>query len=538
MGAGHGEATRLDVSEVDYELLDAALAAGAGDPSAVRLGLLNDFLGPGRFGRMFGQLPRFRPPDEGLEALGSAMRDELPQAPEGDSDIAAGITYLGQFLDHDITLDKTVGFPEIDDAATIAQARSPSLDLDSVYGMGPELQPELYDPSFPPESARFRIGQTSEVGTPLGQGLPNAQTMLPNDLPRAGDRTAVIPDARNDENLIVAQLHLAFLKFHNEVIDRISEPTAPPPGGYETCCYSRPDGGDTQFHRALREVRFHYQWLIVHEFLGSIVDAAVLADVLQYGLRHYRPQPGAPFMPVEFSVAAYRLGHSMVRERYDYNRAFNDDGPPAITDATLSLLFAFTGKGGFLPPGTHDTLPSNWIADWRRFFDFGRPELVNPARGLDTRISLQLHNLPTPSVAAEPPVSLPARNLLRGARVGLPTGQDVAGALGVAALDEATLASGPQGEVVRQFGFERQTPLWYYVLKEAELGGGNRLGAVGSRIVAEVIVGLLLASPHSYWSQDPSWTPTLGAAPGAFTMADLIRLGGDVNPLGPGPEGP
>jgi hypothetical protein len=227
----------------------------------------------------------------------------------------------------------------------------------------------------------------------------------------------------------------------------------------------------------------------------------------------------------------------MVRERYDYNRAFNDDGPPALADATLGLLFAFTGSGGFLPPNTHDTLPSNWVIDWRRFFDFGRAELVNRARRLDTRITLQLHALPSPGVAGEPPTSLPARNLVRGARVGLPTGQAVAHALGLPALDEAALTTGPQGEVLRQFGFERETPLWYYVLKEAEHGGRNRLGPVGSRIVAEVFVGLLEGSPHSFLSEDRSWTPTLGSEPGSFTMADLIRLTGDVNPLGPGPEG-
>jgi hypothetical protein len=538
MYRGHGDATRLKVPDVDYPAFDAALENGGTDPAAVRIGMLNDFLGPGRFGRMFGDLAKFRPSDEGLEELGRAMRDEVPQDPAGDADVPAGMTYLGQFIDHDITGDKTVGFPEIEDVETIEQARSPSLDLDCLYGMGPVAQPELYDPSFPPDRARFRIGLTSENGTPLGQGLPNAPTLMPNDLPRAADRMAIIADHRNDENLVVAQLHLAFLKFHNAVMDSIPGPQQPPAGGYESCSYSRPDGGDTLFHRALKQVRYHYQWIVLREFLPSIVDATVLQEVLADGPKSFTFADGKPFMPVEFAVGAYRFGHSQVRERYDYNRVFNGGGPPALADGTLGLLFAFTGKSGFLPPNTHDTLPSNWVADWRRFFDFGRADLVNKTRKLDTRISLQLHELPSPSVAAEPPEALPVRNLFRGARVGLPTGQAVAGSIGAPVLDEAALTAGRQGDVLRQFGFERETPLWYYVLKEAEHGGGERLGPVGSRIVCEVFVGLLRGSPHSFLSEDPGWTPTLGPTPGNFSVADMIRLTGDINPLGAGAEGP
>jgi hypothetical protein len=277
---------------------------------------------------------------------------------------------------------------------------------------------------------------------------------------------------------------------------------------------------------------------VLREFLPSIVDATVLQEVLADGPKSFTFADGKPFMPVEFAVGAYRFGHSQVRERYDYNRVFNGGGPPALADGTLGLLFAFTGKSGFLPPNTHDTLPSNWVADWRRFFDFGRADLVNKTRKLDTRISLQLHELPSPSVAAEPPEALPVRNLFRGARVGLPTGQAVAGSIGAPVLDEAALTAGPQGDVLRQFGFERETPLWYYVLKEAEHGGGERLGPVGSRIVCEVFVGLLRGSPHSFLSEDPGWTPTLGPTPGNFSVADMIRLTGDINPLGAGAEGP
>jgi len=529
MACGHGKGVRLDIGDVKLDL-DGA--------DEVRAGQLNAFLGPGKFGRMFDGLDKFRPSDASLQELAAAMTDVTPQDASGDSQVPAGITYLGQFIDHDITRDKTQGFPEIDDVKTIEQARSPSLDLDSLYGMGPVMQQELYDPLFPPERARFVIGKTSAVETPLGQGLGMAPTLLPHDLPRNGDRSAIIGDPRNEENLVIAQTHLAFLKFHNAVMAVTPGPQQPPKGGYETCCYSRPDGGDTLFHRAQKLVRYHYQWIVLHEYLESIVSAGAVADVLANGRQFYEFPEGEPFMPVEFSVAAYRFGHSMIRERYDWNRTFNNDGPPALTDGSLLLLFLFTGGGGFAPPGAHVALPSNWIIDWRRFFDFGRADLVNATRKMDTHISPMLHTLPSPSVVDAPPISLPERNLKRGSRVGLPTGQDVADAMGVTPLTQAEMTSGPQGEVVKEHGFDQKTPLWYYVLKESEINGGERLGEVGSRILAEVFVGLMEGSPHSYLSEDPDWTPTLGATPGTFTMSDLIRMGGEINALGPGPEGP
>jgi len=535
MPCNHGKGFRLDIPNVDLEQFDD-------DGEATRVGLLNGFLGPGKFGRMFPDSEKFRPDDADLTELAQVMRDNAPQDPSGDSQIPGGITYLGQFIDHDITGDKTAGFPEIDDVATIEQARSPSLDLDSVYGMGPQMQPELYDPAFPPDRARFLIGKTSPKPSLLGIGLGDAPTLLAHDLPRGPDSTALIGDGRNEENLVIAQTHLAFLKFHNAVMDVTPGPEAPPAGGYDSCCYSRPDGGDTLFHRAQRIVRFHYQWIVLHEFLESIIDPAVLQDVLDNGLKFYELKDGKPYMPVEFSVAAYRFGHSMIRENYGWNRTFNNAGSPALTAAVFKLLFAFTRGGGFQPSGdgtlADTALPSNWVIDWRRFFDFGAGEaLLNKARQMNTLISPMMHALPSPSVAAEAPVSLPDRNLRRGSRVGLPTGQDVADAMGLPKLSAAVLGSGAQGPVVKQLGFDVKTPLWYYVLREAEEGGGERLGAVGSRILAETFVGMLKGSPHSYLSDEPGWTPHLGQAPGSFEMSELITMAGEINVLGVGIEG-
>jgi len=515
---GHGEAERLVVADADLKRFDEAVAGGDLGEELTRTILRNNFLGPKRFGKMFPDLEPFRPPDDALRNLGQAMREVQTGEPaSGDSEIPAGFTYLGQFIDHDITFDQTVGFPEIDDPEEIEQARTPTLDLDSLYGLGPRRQPELYETGTPAANAHFKIGLTSSTPSPAGQGLPNLPVSMPNDLPRTG-RVAVIGDPRNDENLVVAQTHLAFLKFHNRVMETLPE------GSEE------PDEENRPFRRARRTVRWHYQWLILNDFLPRILDRDVLNDVRNNGRRFYdfdaAPFDGRPFMPLEFSVAAYRLGHSMVRETYDYNRAFNGLGPPALSDATLGLLFAFTGSGGGAP------IPSNWIIDWRRFFRVGPSELRNVARRLDPRLVTQLHQLP--GTTPGQPRSLAVRNLLRGSRVGLPTGQDVAEAMGATALTPEEVADGIDGAILRQHGFHRRTPLWYYVLKEAVVqGDGERLGEVGSRIVGEVFVGLLEGDPTSFLSREPDWTPELPARrTDDFEMADLLRFVGEINPIG------
>jgi len=554
MGAvrmGHGGADRLLVDDFDVERFDQLVDGGGDDAEAIRLVGSNRFLGPNRFGRLFPDRVKFRPPDQALTDLGMAMRETAPTDPAlNNSTIPSGFTYFGQFVDHDITFDQTSGFPLINDPDEIASARTPTLDLDSLYGLGPVRQPELYDPSFPADRARFLLGLTSSVASGGGIGQPDVPTGLPNDLPRRADRSAIIGDRRNDENLLIAQTHLAMLKFHNRVMDVAVAGTEGDDeaarGAKAKARYTQAeeDRSKTAFHRARRMVRWHYQWIVLHDFLPRLVEPSVLADVLEHGRKFYdfkkKPFRGEPFMPLEFSVAAYRFGHSMIRQSYNHNRVFNAGGPPALTDGSLSLLFAFTGGGGFLPPNTHSSLPSNWIVDFRRFFDLGRADLINFTRKIDTKIVPQLHTLPVPSVVGGPPASLPVRNLLRGSRVGLPSGQDTAKAMNLTPLTAAQVAGGDDAAILQQHGLDRSTPLWYYLLKEAEVeGGGNHLGQVGSRILSEVFVGMLEGDKNSFLSKKKNWTPTLPAAvPGTFTMADLLRFVDDINPLGPGPEGP
>jgi hypothetical protein len=283
----HGDATRLVVEGVDAKeinkIIDEIVASGRVDDGAVRedavrMAVANNFLGPKRFGKLFPDLDPFRPPDVDLRRLGRAMKESVSEDPEsGDSEIPAGFTYLGQFVDHDITFDQTVGFPVINDPEEIEQARTPTLDLDSLYGLGPRRQPELYDPSTPPSRARFRIGLTGSTF--------DVNVALPNDLPRRPDSAALIGDPRDDENLVVAQTHLAFLKFHNQVIDSV--PQGDDDDEYATFTQDEEDRKNTPFHQAHRLVRWHYQWLVLNDFLPRLVEPTVLNNIRTNGRRFF-----------------------------------------------------------------------------------------------------------------------------------------------------------------------------------------------------------------------------------------------------------
>ncbi|MEZ4710790.1 MAG: peroxidase family protein [Caldilineaceae bacterium] len=347
-------------------------------------------------------------------------------------------------------------------------------------------------------------------------------SVLPNDLPRNEEGAAVIGDPRNDENLAVAQTHLAFLKLHNVVVAQLAAL------GYF---------GHELYKRARILTTLHYQWIVLHDFLPRIIDPAVLKQVMHTDAsqRIFQIVPGEePTMPIEFSVAAYRLGHSMIRDFYSWNRFF--------PGASLVQLFQFTKGSGDL--AGLPTVPSNWPIDWRRFYEFGEvfaeeaQPPVNHTRTIDTAMALNLRSLPGFEHLG-PQASLAVRNLLRGRLLGLPSGQDVANFLGVETLMPEQLCHGPHGEIIQKYGFDTQTPLWYYILKEAEVRThGQRLGPVGSRIMAETFVGLIEGSRISILAPEYRyWRPMLPARrPGHFTMADLLLLVNDLNPLGANEE--
>ena len=485
---------------------------------------------PGKFGRMFPSLPPLEVADDPLFELAQAMLDTGPALPNGDAtNIPAGFTYFGQFVDHDITLDLTPLDLQKADPLGIQNFRSPALDLDALYGPGPQLAPYMYarDPSSFAMTGKLLIGRAAQSPNIGGGGQIPA---LPNDLPRSNEGRAVIGDERNDENLLVAQTHLSLLKFHNKVIDMLRSRPAPLTGA-------------ALFEEARRIVTWHYQWIVLFDFVERLTEDGLVRRIKHEGRKYYRFRT-TPYMPVEFSAAAYRLGHSMVRERYQHNRIFGF----AIAD--LATLFHFTGKSGGIVGDLSDNeiggpgqdmrkLPSNWAIDWRSFYEVITPQpagvTLNHARALDPFIVPALHTLPGEQGRN---LVLPFRNLARGVRLGLPSGQNVAYAMGMTPLtgDElgTDIGGGTDGTVLKAQGLQTATPLWYYILKEAQLmHQGQRLGPVGSTIIAEVFLGLVHGDHKSFLWQRSNWTPELpGGTPGDFTMADMLNFVGDLNPIG------
>jgi hypothetical protein len=348
------------------------------------------------------------------------------------------------------------------------------------------------------------------------------------------DGTAIIGDPRNDENLVIAGLHAAFLLFHNRVVDGLRqtgedrEMVVEDAEEVATSEAEEASRGRNVFVAARRLVAWHYHWIIVNEFLPQIVGAPLVRDILTSGCRFFRPHRGRQSIPVEFQAAAYRFGHSLVRPSYRANLA-GDAGQPFF-----GFIFHPAGQGQPDPVDLRGgaRAPRRFIG-WQTFFNFGGDQAANvrPSKTIDTRISTPLFNLPLGAIASgDPPTALPQRNLLRHLTWSLPSGQAVAAAmripvLGANQLQELT----PFGA-----GFERSTPLWYYILKEAEMMGGGHLGGVGARIVAEVFLGLLTLDSRSYLSQRPRWRPTLPSrTPGRFDMVDLLTLAG-VDPASRG----
>ena len=481
-----------------------------------------------RFNRLFPQLSPFRPSRQALEELGETM-GELQPVGIADSLIPSGFTYFGQFVDHDITFDKTEGLPTADlDPAEIIQGRSPSLDLDSIYGRGPAEEPELYDPAG---NGLLKLGITT--ASPAGLDPAQATLTLPNDLPRHTEGPpflAIIGDPRNDENLAVAQTHLAVLKFHNKVHAHLASQTGAPTG-------------DALFQQARETVTRHYQWILLHDFLPRVAQQSAIDAVLANGRKYYQLDPTAePAMPVEFSVGAYRMGHSMIRDSYEWNKVFRTGGPLGGTTGTLRLLFRFTGSG----QGASPTLPTNWIVDWNLMYDFtegtaSSPDpKVNRTKQLDTTLASGLEALPEfggVGLAA----MLAVRNLIRGSILGLPSGQDLAKHIGAPVMSPAEILNGlppEQATVVTRHGFENTTPLWFYLLKEARhFENGEKLGPVGSILLAEVFHGLIQGSRTTILDScgKLAWTPTLpGAVACNFKMTDLLNFLGaaELNPLG------
>jgi hypothetical protein len=481
----------------------------------------------GRFGRLFRSLPpaQFGSTEgenvKNLTLLGQKMSADFDAPKDGKDDEESGIpalyTYFGQFLDHDITFDPASSLQMQDDPDALTDFRTPAFDLDNVYGRGPDDQPYMYD-----GSSSFLLG------SPLTGGDPKA-----TDLPRnaASPARALIGDPRNDENSIVSQLQGLFHRFHNRMVA---------------------ENSTLAFEQIQKLVRFHYQYVLLNDFLPRIVHSSVIAELKTNGaydekkLKFFHWKNG-PFMPVEFSVASYRLGHSMIRPGYRLNDSvllpiFPVASPPAPPPGLPE------GLTGFRP-----MIPA-WGIDWGRFIDTDiRPydgtdadnqKRLQFAYRIDTSVVNPLSNLP-PAVAANPS-SLAERNLLRGWRLGLPSGQHVAHAMGVMPMEDKDILIGKgvdkpdKGEEpfsISKLGpaFAKNCPLWTYILAEAMNHQENviipvkeavsittpRLGHVGGRIVAEVFLGLIFGDNHSLLSLEPAWQPKNNPN---FALKDLVNF--------------
>jgi hypothetical protein len=485
------------------------------------------------FGRIFQNLPPFAPATDTVRSAllevgmpGGIMdaNDDLAAGPKAliadptvngnptssnpygtnpdNPTMTAGSTFVGQFTDHDITFDQTSQLGQSANPLTSPNTRTPALDLDSVFGGGPAMRPDLYAPN--PDGS---VGPALKIGS---GGVHEDVPRVPNG---DGSYSALLGDPRNDENVMIAGLHSAHILFYNRVLSDL--------GNFSLGAFPAARGADfsqgyPQFLIARQVTLWHYQWLLVNEHLPQIAGQAVVSDVLARGNQFYNPPRGDAFMPIEFGAAAYRFGHSMVRPSYRANfTSGTGDSTSPTADPFFGLVFD-ANEPAFNGPVTYDRddLLGGYPAarryvGWQTFFDLGDGQVKNNKK-IDTTISSVLFTLPVPAIAPHTqtaPTVLPQRNLLRQLTWSLPSGQSVARAMGVTPLSASDLAD--IGAVYAPFA--TSTPLWYYILAEAKIAtGGLNLGPVGGRIVAETLIGLLRADPTSYLSVYPRFTPFLG----------------------------
>jgi hypothetical protein len=425
-----------------------------------------------RYARMFPGMPRFTAEEAFRYALGRQggicdCEGDVDE-PASEAEGAAGWPIFGQFVAHDIR-------PRID-VHQLENARTPQLNLECLYGDGPVGHPFLFQRD---DSALFLLGDDDD------------------DVLRNREGIGIIGDPRNDSHMLISQLHLAMQRVHNAFVMKARRAGVP-------------DGA--RFDYARRETRWHYQWIIVHEFLPAVIGDALTADLIAYGARYYEPGDAA-FIPLEFADAAYRYGHCQIRHRY---RANTSSEPAPL----------FPDYLGFRP------VPPSRRVDWRLFFDGfdgrggagaseganGGPRAIRAqrARRIDGKLVRSLIELPV-AITGENDVdeyqSLAVRDLERGEGVGLPSGEALARHLGETPLTREEIG-------VESTNWRGETPLWFYILREANARtGGHRLGPIGARIVGDVLIGLLDSDPLSYRSEDSTWRP---AYP---TLAALLEFG-------------
>jgi hypothetical protein len=348
---------------------------------------------------------------------------------------------------HDITADRSTLRAHVT-TEELHNVRSPRLNLETLYGDGPISNPFLVRAD---DSAKFLLGADGA------------------DLQRNSEGVAIIGDPRNDSHGLISQLHLAMQRAHNAFVDEARE------GGTKTA---------ELFEEAAKQLRWHYQWIILNEFLPAVVGEELADQVRREGPKYFHPGRDG-FIPVEFAHAAYRYGHSQIRHRYRLN-----SGSDAV--ALFPELLGFRA------------VPRERRVDWKLFFDSEDAAPAQRSKKIDGKLVRSLIQLPlavSGECEFEEYSSLAVRDLQRGQELGLPSGEEVARHMGVAPISVAQVG-------VTELGWTRETPLWYYIQREADVcTGGQHLGPVGGRIVADVLVGLIDGDATSYRKNRGEWRP-------------------------------
>lgn len=479
----------------------------------------------GKFGRMFASLPPCQKDEDASLCELTRIADRMSCGTNPNVYMAAGYTYLGQFILHDISFDPTSIAERQVDPEFLWNFRTPAFDLDSIYGSGPFGSPHLYHDLTHFNTIKKRIGEEKYCF----YDIPRMQTTR---------MTGIIADPRNDDNIIISQLHAAFLEFHNRIADKLASQNKE---YYEKNPHHL-------FLNTQKMVRWYFQWIILYDYLPRIIDLSEHNDVHKKVRvdapyeekvacarnqikwmaekkrnRRFYDWRNEPFIPLEFSLAAFRFGHSQVLKSYQFNPDFSN---------SLFTEDYYRSKNPFAR------------IDFRHFFPEGK-KMPLPNKLIGPHISDAMSKIPRPGL---PDLNIALRNLERGLYNHLPSGQSIAKAMG---LTPIRIGDKPECPPMGEFAIQASkklhsdvthfpehlkgnTPLWYYILYEAyHKQGGQKLGPVGSRIVAEVLVGLIQGDRSSFLSQDPAWIPQdqHGNEKEDFDMVDLLKIAEVYEPL-------
>jgi hypothetical protein len=436
---------------------------------------------------------------EALTELGRAMVDDGSRVSDERPEILvdSGYTYFGQFIAHDLTKDVS----SVDDAwrkepEELENLQTPRLDLSTLYGGGPEVSPQLYEG----DGVRLKVSHRQ-----------NRRRSF--DIHVAANGACVAADERNAENLILRQMTAVFARLHNFAVEQLRGEVA---------------DAKALFARARLRTQWQYQWLVCRDYLPTLLDPAVYQDVFVHGRSTIRWNTFS--VPIEFAAAAMRFGHAMVRPNYLFSFG---------QEMRLPQIFGRTSEQG--------PLNKELEINWGFFFQGAGDGRAVTSRPIDTRLAPPFQALPDDLIGvaqiacphlrlAKNPAELAVRTLLRGAGLRLASGQSAAGTLRESVLGEEELSQNfegqetVQGRILRETGLARNTPLWYYILKESEVRhNGNRVGALGSRIIAETLAAALRADPDSYLNRagkgelPPAWR-FVGANLQFYGLSEFFRM--------------